>query len=118
LSPLVAQPDEHDSAHSAVEFADEAMEFKEQTAFEQFVNERFYNRLIVGGGAPVAAPAASASSSAAAAAAAVDSKSDVQLKISYAGMLRVGIDFHTNPPRGRHPCEVWHAHIACLVCLF
>jgi hypothetical protein len=31
---------------------------------------------------------------------------DVQLKISYAGMLRVGIDFHFNPPRGRHPCEV------------
>jgi hypothetical protein len=25
------------------------MEFKEQTAFEQLVNERFYNRLIVGG---------------------------------------------------------------------
>jgi hypothetical protein len=77
------------------------MEFKEQTAFEQFVNERFYNRLIVGGGAPPS-PAASSLKGPSPVA---DSAADVQLKISYAGMLRVGIDFHINPPRGRHPCE-------------
>lgn len=83
------------------------MEFKEQTAFEQFVNERFYNRLIVGGGtaADAATSSSSASSSSASAGAGADPAADVQLKISYAGMLRVGIDFHINPPRGRHPCE-------------
>ena len=31
-----------------------------------------------------------------------------QLKVSYTGMLRVGLDFHVTPPRGRDPCGVFY----------